>query len=461
MAKLLRMPELAANAVEAVLQGWPLPEGTPYAKGDVIATVETEKAVADVEADADGVILKTLVPEGAGVEVGAPIAVIGGPGEKAADVDALLVELGVTSPAASASASAAPAVNATASGSPAPAVNAPVALAPTSAVPAQAAAAGTANGTGRGRIFSSPLARRMAREAGLPYEQITGTGPNGRIIRRDVEAAIVSRDRSASVLAAPAGPDRAASTAPAATAPAMGTVVGAVVGAVTGAPAFTEIPHSRIRRAIASRLTESKQTTPHFYLRGTARVDRLLRLREELNDGAPVRVSVNDLVVKAVAGAHLLVPAMNVIWTPDAVRSFSSVDVSVAIATERGLVTPVLRSVERMTVSSVATAVRDFAERARAGRLRQDELEGGAISVTNLGMYGTEDFAAIINPPQAAILAVGAARQEPVVKDGGLEVGTVMRVTLSVDHRPVDGVVAAEWMRAFLSLVENPVRILA
>ncbi|GII29012.1 2-oxo acid dehydrogenase subunit E2 [Planotetraspora mira] len=449
MAKLLRMPELAANAVEAVLQGWPLPEGTPYAKGDVIATVETEKAVADVEADTDGVILKTLVPEGAGVEVGSPIAVIGGPGEKAADVDALLAELGVTSPGASATASGSPAANDSAP--------APSSLA--GAAPAQAPAAGTANGTRKGRVFSSPLARRMAKEAGLPYEQITGTGPNGRIIRRDVEAAIASRDRAAPVIAAPPA---AALTSPAASpATAVGTPTAPVTGPVTGTPAFTEIPHSRIRRAVASRLTESKQTTPHFYLRGTARVDRLLRLREELNDGAPVRVSVNDLVIKAVAGAHLLVPAMNVIWTPDAVRSFSSVDVSVAIATERGLVTPVLRSVERMTVSSVATAVRDFAERARTGRLRQDELEGGAISVTNLGMYGTEDFAAIINPPQAAILAVGAARQEPVVQDGALEVGTVMRVTLSVDHRPVDGVVAAEWMRAFLSLVENPVRILA
>ncbi|WP_203972534.1 2-oxo acid dehydrogenase subunit E2, partial [Planotetraspora silvatica] len=339
-----------------------------------------------------------------------------------------------------------------------PAANdsAPAPSSPAGAAPAQTPAAGTANGTRRGRIFSSPLARRMAREAGLPYEQITGTGPNGRIIRRDVEAAITSRDRAASVLAA------APVTPPATTAaPVTGPATASVTGSVAGIPAFTEIPHSRIRRAVASRLTESKQTTPHFYLRGTARVDRLLRLREELNDGASVRVSVNDLVIKAVAGAHLLVPAMNVIWTPDAVRSFSSVDVSVAIATERGLVTPVLRSVERMTVSSVATAVRDFAERARTGRLRQDELEGGTISVTNLGMYGTEDFAAIINPPQAAILAVGAARQEPVVEDGELQVGTVMRVTLSVDHRPVDGVVAAEWMRAFLSLVENPVRILA
>jgi pyruvate dehydrogenase E2 component (dihydrolipoamide acetyltransferase) len=215
-----------------------------------------------------------------------------------------------------------------------------------------------------------------------------------------------------------------------------------------------------MRAAIASRLTESKQTVPHFYLRGTAHAGRLLKLRRRLNEG-PARISVNDLVVKAAARAHVLVPAMNVIWTPDAVRSFSSVDVSVAIATERGLVTPVLRSAERLSVSSVATAVRDFAERAKTGRLRQDELEGGAFSVTNLGMFGTEDFGAIINPPQSAILAVGAVREEPIARNGRLKAGTVMRVTLSVDHRPIDGTVAAEWMRAFLSLIEDPVQILA
>jgi pyruvate dehydrogenase E2 component (dihydrolipoamide acetyltransferase) len=174
-----------------------------------------------------------------------------------------------------------------------------------------------------------------------------------------------------------------------------------------------------------------------------------------------VRISVNDLVLKATARAHVLVPAMNVIWTPDAVRSFSSVDVSVAIATERGLVTPVLRSAERLTISSVATTVKDFVERARAGRLRQEELEGGSFSVTNLGMFGTEEFAAIINPPQSAILAVGAVREEPIVKKGALKVGSVMRVTLSVDHRPIDGAIAAEWMKVFISLLEDPVQILA
>jgi pyruvate dehydrogenase E2 component (dihydrolipoamide acetyltransferase) len=412
MAGVLHMPEVAANAVEAVLQSWPIPENTAYATADVIATVETEKAVVDIEAEADGVILKTLVAEGAEVKVGAPIAVIGEPGEKPADLDALLGELGLVAPR------------------PARGTERPAAV---------VAPAPSRNGSG-GRVFSSPLARRLAKEARVPIETISGTGPNGRILRRDVEAAVKSRTASSP---APGSPDVAAGPA------AKGT-----------GEAFIDVPHSRLRAAVASRLTESKQTTPHFYLRGTARVGRLLKLRRRLNEG-PVRISLNDLVVKAAARAHTLVPEMNVIWTPDAVRKFSSVDVSVAIATERGLVTPVLRSVERMTVGAVAATMKDFVERAKAGRLRQEELEGGSFSVTNLGMFGTEEFAAIINPPQSAILAVGAVREEPVVKNGALRVGSVMRVTLSVDHRPIDGAVAAEWMRVFLSLFENPVQLLA
>jgi pyruvate dehydrogenase E2 component (dihydrolipoamide acetyltransferase) len=416
MASILRMPEVAANAVEAILQSWPIAANTAYAAADVIATVETEKAVVDVEAETDGVILKTLVPEGAEVQVGDPIALIGAPGEKPADLDAVLAELGLSGPAPV----------------PVPVPDRPAAI-------GAGAGAGTSNGS---RVFSSPLARRLAKEAGLRFETISGSGPNGRIIRRDVEAAIRNQATSP---APPVPPKR---------------VDPPKAPAGTAAQSFTDVPHSRVRAAAASRLTESKQTIPHFYLRGTAHVGKLLKLRRQLNEG-PVRISVNDLVIKAAARAHLLVPAMNVIWTPDAVRSFSSVDVSVAIATERGLVTPVLRSVERLTLSSVSTTVKDFVERARAGRLRQDELEGGTFSVTNLGMFGTEDFGAIINPPQAAILAVGAVRQEPVVKNGKLKAGTVMRVTLSVDHRPIDGAVAAEWMSVFLSLLENPVQILA
>jgi pyruvate dehydrogenase E2 component (dihydrolipoamide acetyltransferase) len=249
---------------------------------------------------------------------------------------------------------------------------------------------------------------------------------------------------------------RAAAAAPvAAAAPAPAPRSVAPVGEVT------EVPHTRLRRAIASRLIESKTTAPHFYVRGTAQVDELLRMREQVNEGSAVRVSVNDILIKAMAKAHQLVPALNVQWTTDSVLHFSSVDISVAISTDNGLVTPVVRGVERLTVTEIAATVRDFAERARSGRLQQQELEGGSTSISNLGMYGTEEFAAIINPPQSSILAVGASRQTPVVRDGELAIGHVLTVTLSVDHRPVDGVAAAQWMKAFIGLLEHPVQILA
>jgi pyruvate dehydrogenase E2 component (dihydrolipoamide acetyltransferase) len=405
------MPEIAANTTEAVLSSWPLAEDSAFSRNDVIATVETAKAVVDVAAEADGVLLRMLVKPGAEVEVGAPIALIGAPGEQVVDLDAALADLGVGAPSASAERGV-------------DLVDIPETALSEDPVPAPS--------NGHSRVFASPLARRLAREAGLSIDQLIGTGPNGRILRRDVEQAQAAPQSAAAVRPVPGYPT-----------------------------AFTDVPHTRLRRLIAARLTESTQTAPHFYLRGSVRVDRLLALREELNDGAHVRVSVNDLVVKAVARAHLLVPAMNVTWSEDAVRSYASVDVAVAVATEHGLVTPVLRSVEQMTVTAVASAVQDVVERARAGRLQQHELEGGSISVTNLGMYGTEEFAAIINPPHAAILAVGAAREEPVVVDAALKVGQVMRVTLSVDHRPVDGVVAAQWMQVFVDLLEHPARILA
>jgi len=401
MARLLRMPEVAANAVEAVLSEWPLPENTPFTAQDAIATVETEKAVVDVPAEADGVILKVLVPAGAVVEVGAPIALLADPGELVEDLDALLVSLGV---------------------------------APGPALP-------TAHERGA-RIFSSPLARRLARDSGLSIADLRGTGPGGRIVRRDVQQATDARETSH------AGP-------------AMGRQPGDTsVAAPAAAAAYHDIPHTRMRRAIAARLTQSTRDAPHFFVRGTARVDKLLRLRARLNGSGPVRVSINDLVVTAAARAHVLVPAMNVIWMPDAVRSFTGVDISVAVATDRGLVAPVLRGVDQMTLSVIAAANSDLVGRARSGRLRQDELEGGTLTITNLGASGVEEFAAIINPPQSAILAVGAVRESPVVAKGRLRVGTVMSVTLSVDHRPIDGAVAAQWMAAFVSLLEEPVRIL-
>ena len=232
------------------------------------------------------------------------------------------------------------------------------------------------------------------------------------------------------------------------------------------ASAFTvansvDTPHSRMRRAIALRLTESKQTIPHFYLRGSARVDELLRLRAQLNEISTSKISVNDFVIKAAACAHLAVPAMNVVWTSDCVRQMTTVDVATAVATTTGLVTPVLRAVEHMPISVLAAATRDFAERARAGLLHQQELEGGSSTVTNLGMYGTEEFAAIINPPQSSTLAVGAVRLEPVVtRKGKVRPRSVIRVTVSVDHRPIDGATAAHWMHALLEALEQPIRLL-
>jgi pyruvate dehydrogenase E2 component (dihydrolipoamide acetyltransferase) len=445
MPRLLRMPEVAAGAAEAVLAEWLVAERAEFAAADTLATVETDKAMVDVEADDAGVLLSTLVAPGAHVEVGAPIAVLGQPGEVVPDIGAVLADLGVAAPAQpadSATPAAAPVTSAP------PATASPAAAAPSPAAPAAAAPAGPG---GNGRVFASPLARRIARQSGVAVETIAGTGPGGRILRRDVEAAIAARP-AAQPTAAP----------PAAAPPAAAPVAAAQAAGIAAAGDGGDIPHSRQRRAIAARLTESQQTVPHFYLRATVRAERLAALRAEINAGLGegARVSLNDLVVKAVAAAHQRVPEMNVIWTPDAVRTFATVDVAVAVATDRGLVTPVLRDVTAQTITQVAARTRDLATRARDGRLRQHELDGGTISVSNLGMYGVEEFAAIINPPHAAILAVGAVRDEPVVEDGAVVPGQVMTVTLSVDHRPVDGVIAARWLAALRELLENPLRVL-
>jgi pyruvate dehydrogenase E2 component (dihydrolipoamide acetyltransferase) len=433
--RVLRMPGVSANATEAVLAEWLVAESAEFGAADALATVETDKALVDVEADAAGVVLKTLVSPGSQVEVGAPIAVLGGVGEQVDDLDALLRELGVAEEPT-------PVVPVRrdvpdtdpGSGSPVPEPG-PVTI--PSSGPSNGPSSTPSGGPSNGRIFASPLARKMARDAGLAIEDIPGTGPRQRILRRDVEGALEARRRAPAPAAAPVEP-------------------------ATDSP-FEDVPHTRLRRTVAERLAASKREAPHFYVRATVRVERLLALREELNEAldGEVKVSVNDLVVKAVAIAHERVPDLNVTWTDDAVRRWRLADVAVAVATDRGLMTPVVRDVGHRSVSSVATAVRDLAGRAREGRLRQEELEGGSITVTNLGMFGVEEFAAIINPPHAAILAVGAVREEPVVEAGAVVPGSVMSLTLSVDHRPVDGVVAARWLAELTGLLERPVRLLA
>ncbi|AWW35853.1 dihydrolipoamide acetyltransferase family protein [Streptomyces cadmiisoli] len=438
MAEILRMPEVAANTPEAVLQAWNVGVNTPYAAGEPIVTVETEKAVVEVEAESDGVLLRLLVDAGSTVAVGEPIAVWGKTDEPATEVDAVVASLGA-GPAPAATASA-PVQEAPAT----PPVTAAAASAETAA-PHAARPATTPADTAPDRserIFASPLARRLARESGVDLSSVVGSGPHGRIRRSDIEAAIVR---------APEPEETSSAEAPAE----IGNV-----GTPAAAARYVDVPNTRMRAAIARRLTESKQNTPHFYLRAGARVDALLELRKQINADHGVKVSVNDMLVKAIASAHALVPAMNVQWNDTSVRHFSDVDISVAVATEGGLVTPVIRGVDSLSMGGVATATKDVIARAKERRLRQDELEGGTITITNLGMYGTEDFAAIINPPQAAILAVGAARQEAVVEEGAVTVASVLRLTLAVDHRSVDGATAAEWMRAFVNVLEHPLRIL-
>ncbi|MCX4398489.1 2-oxo acid dehydrogenase subunit E2 [Streptomyces sp. NBC_00264] len=435
MAELFRMPAVAADAATAVLSAWQVAEGASFTKDDALVSIETDKAEVDVSAERDGVLLKALYEAGVEIEVGDPIAVLGTAGEQTGDLDALLVELGVAAPAEARQAvrrdvPEEPAV-------PAPSAAPALSLAPASGEPDRG-----------GRIFSSPLARRLAREAGLGIEALTGTGPGGRIVRRDVEAAVAAGRAQATEPPAPPAP----APVPQATTP-------AAPASAAGTGDHEDIPHTRMRRAIARRLTESKQHTPHFYLRATCAVDELLALRQRINAVSPVKISVNDLLIKAVATAHTQVPEMNAVWQPDAVRRFRTVDVSVAIATDTGLVTPVLRGIENLSVSAIATRTRAFAERARSGGLVPADLEGGSITVSNLGMYGVEEFAAIINPPQAAILAIGAARDEAVVRDGAVTAAKVLGVVLSVDHRPVDGAVAARWLAAFTEAVENPVRL--
>ena len=419
MAELLRMPEVSANLETAILTNWSIAEGEAFQLKDIIAVIETEKAVVDYEAESAGVLVRKLVADGADVPVGEPIAVVAAVGESIADVDAVVSQLvGDVALAVGASDKTST-------------IDSIVDI----AVVVEADPIATVNS---GRRFSSPLARKIAREAGLELASVTGSGPGGRIVRRDVNAAVLNASSRSPVATQPAAPV-----------------------AALAASEFTDTPHSKLRKLIAVRLVESKTTAPHFYVRGSAEVSALLRMREEINDGGDVRVSVNDILIKAMAKAHQMVPGLNVIWMPEAIRSFTSVDISVAISTPGGLVTPVIRGVDRLSVTEISRVVKDFAERGRAGRLQQSELEGGTATISNLGMFGTEDFAAIINPPQASILAVGASQQAAVVRDGAIAVGTVMRYTLSVDHRPVDGVLAAEWMRVFTELLEHPARILA
>lgn len=442
MATTVRMPEVLANTTEAAIQSWSVAVGDEVAVGQPLAEIETDKAVVEYAAEVSGTVLELLVAEGDLVDVGAPIAVVGEPGETVTDA----------APAPAATPDAAPSDPESA----APVADAEPAFDESAEGVSQhdlaAPEAGSGSGGGGadgGRRFMSPLVRRLAREHGLDLAGVSGSGPDGRIVRKDVEPLIEAK--------ASGGAAAAAASAPSAPAPAASVTA----PATAQASAAELIPHTRMRRTIARRLIESKTQVPHFYLTAECRVDRLLELRRELNAPGTVKVSVNDLVVKAVAGAFADVPEANRTWTDEGVLQHRTVDVAIAVAIDDGLVTPVVRGVEALSVSELGRRIADLAERARSGGLRQHEIEGGSFSVSNLGMYGTREFSAIINPPHAGILAVGAARQAPVVVDGALEVGTVMNVTLSADHRVLDGALAARWLQAFVARIEHPLSILA
>ena len=429
MAINILMPALSPTMTEGKLSSWLKKEGEAVKAGDVIAEIETDKATMEVEAVDEGILGKILVAEGTeGVAVNAPIAVLVAEGEAVPQ---------------GAAAAAAPA--------PAPAAPAATPAAPQAA--ASSLAASPTGGTGN-RIFASPLARRIAKEDGIDLAGVKGTGPNGRIVRADVETAKAAPAPAAAPKAAPA-----AAPVPAPAAPA------APKAAAITAP-HSLVPHSTMRRVIARRLTESKQTVPHFYLSMDIELDALLKLRGELNarsakDGiGAFKLSVNDMVIKAAAIALRRVPKVNASFTEDGVAYYDDVDVSVAVAIPDGLITPIIRRADQKGLATISNEMKDLGLRARAGKLKPEEFQGGGFAVSNLGMFGVRDFQAIINPPQAAILAIGAGEQRPVVKDGQLAVATVMTATLSVDHRVVDGALGAEWLQAFKAIIQEPLNLM-
>jgi pyruvate dehydrogenase E2 component (dihydrolipoamide acetyltransferase) len=428
------MPALSPTMTEGKLARWLKKEGDAVKSGQVLCEIETDKATMEVEAVDEGTLGKILVAAGTeGVKVNAPIAVILEEGESAA------------SAAAPAPASA-----------PAPAVAA--APAPAAAPSARPVAAPVADA---GRVFASPLARRMAEQAGLDISAIRGSGPNGRIVKADIDAARAGgqagrKPAAAAATAAPSAAPAAAALAPAA--------VSATSLAAIGPHKL--VPLSSMRRVIARRLTESKQQVPHFYLTVDCVIDRLLAGRAALNAKSPekgpgaFKLSVNDFVIKAVAVALRQVPAANASYSDDGILMWDDVDVSVAVAIPGGLITPIIRKADSKGLAQISNEMKDLAARAKDGKLKPEEFQGGGFSISNLGMFGIKEFGAVINPPQGAILAVGAGEQRPVVKDGALAIATVMSCTLSVDHRVIDGAVGAEFLAAFKRIVEDPLAML-
>jgi pyruvate dehydrogenase E2 component (dihydrolipoamide acetyltransferase) len=443
------MPALSPTMEKGNLAKWLKKEGDKVKSGDVIAEIETDKATMEVEAVDEGTIVKILVPEGTqDVPVNDVIAVMAGDGEDvkaaagAGAAPAKAVEAPAPKPAAAPAAAPAP--------KPAAPAAAPQAAA---SAPAPQAAAKT---NGHARIFSSPLARRLAKDAGIDLGRINGTGPHGRIIARDVEEA-----KSGKGLKAPA----AAPGAAPAIAPSM---TDKQILSLFEPGSYEIVPHDGMRRTIAQRLTASVQTVPHFYLTIDCDIGKLLQAREQINEAAPkdkekkalYKLSVNDFVIKAMAVALQKIPNCNVSWTEGGMVKHKHSDIGVAVAMPGGLITPIIRKAETKTLSAISNEMKDFAARARARKLKPDEYQGGTTAVSNLGMYGINHFTAVINPPHATILAVGTSEERPVVRGGKIEIAHMMSVTLSCDHRAIDGALGAELIGEFKRLIENPVMMM-
>jgi pyruvate dehydrogenase E2 component (dihydrolipoamide acetyltransferase) len=455
------MPALSPTMEKGNLAKWLKKEGDKVSSGDVIAEIETDKATMEVEAVDEGTLAKIVVPQGTqDVAVNSVIAVLASEGE---DVNAAAVGAGKAPPAKPA------ATPAKATGAPARATQPsptrgngvpPSASRATSTSPsmgevaARSAAGEGEKRSGSTRIFSSPLARRLAKEVGIDLSRISGSGPHGRVIARDIDAAKSGRGL------------RTPSAAPAvAPMPALPTPSDAQIRALYEDGSYDFVPHDQMRRIIAQRLTLSKQTIPHFYLTLDCDIDKLLAARAEINDAAPktqdgkpaYKISVNDFVIKALALALQRVPDANVTWTEGGMLHHHHSDIGVAVAISGGLITPVVRQAESKSLSTISNEMKDYAARARTRHLKPQEYQGGSTAISNLGMYGIKDFAAVINPPHATILAVGAGEERAVVRDGRIVPAHVMTTTLSTDHRAVDGALGAELMKAFKTLIENPV----
>ena len=419
----ITMPALSPTMTEGNLAKWLKAEGDSVTAGDIIAEIETDKATMEVEAVDEGVLAKILINEGTeGVAVNSVIALLLEEGEEDSALDGYQTAAPPT-PAAPAAA-AAPALPPE-----------PVAVPPATAVT-------VAEGADGARVKASPLARRMAQQAGLALANVNGSGPQGRVVKADIEAALGKAPAAASIpAAAPAAPTSGGAVAP------------------------TEIPHTNMRKVIARRLTEAKQQIPHFYLSLDCEVDKLLAMRKELNEKAAnedlgYKISVNDFVIRAAALALRKVPDANVSWTDEVLLKHNVVDVSIAVSIEGGLITPIIRNTDQKGLATISKEMKELAGRAREGKLSPEEYQGGTFSISNLGMFGIREFAAVINPPQGAILAVGRSEERPVVRDGALAVATIMTVTLSVDHRAVDGALGAQYLAAFRGLIEDPLTML-